>query len=130
MGGQWFHLIDKVAEHQYVIYPKAVLGNKVKYVVPNSYNHCKNKIIQLEWPPEPNDVQKSKRGKNPKPKVKVDYRVDEKQLTTKPLGSATKIKSGKKAMSQRQQQRQDKQEMSNPRYKIPWKMKRNQVQNL
>ena len=92
---QWFRLIDKVAEHQYVIYPKAVLGNKEKYFVPNSYKNCKKKLIELQWPPERDDVDIKKPGPKRPPKIQEDNRVDKKQRTTKPVGNSTK-KSGKR----------------------------------
>ena len=93
---EWFRLIDKVAEHQYVIYPEAVLGKKFMYVVPEAYENCKEHLMSLRWPPERYDEhEKKKRGRKPKPKEQEDNFVDVKERPTKPLGNETK-KSGKR----------------------------------
>ena len=57
---EWFRLIDKVAEHQYVIYPEAVLGKKFMYIVPEAYENCKEHLMSLRWPPERNDEHEKK----------------------------------------------------------------------
>ena len=93
---EWFRLIDKVAEHQYVIFPKLALGKKFRYVVPAAYENCKEQLTRLQWPPERHDEDdKKKPGRKPIPRKKDHNVLDVNERALKPLGNETK-KSGKR----------------------------------